>query len=545
MAHLAGGKRQESELQTDVIDGQKEQAGFGMEIANPMLESLLQMSKRKEIPAAPTSPFLYEINTRCWLRELSERRGQPITLGTVPIDEVMRLQELGFTHLWLMGVWSTGPRGRAHALNDPELRATYAKILPDFSDEDIPGSPYAITAYEVPPALGGEAGLSAFRELLHRHGMKLVLDFVPNHVGLDHPWVTERPELFVQSREDSPETFPQESPGEILWLGHGKDPFFPAWIDTAQLDYRRADTQAAMQGVLESVAERCDGVRCDMAMLVLREIFAKNWSQFPCAGKVARNEFWKEAIEAVTAKHPGFLFLAEVYWNLETQIKQVGFHYTYDKRLLDLLLYHRQETLCYLASAGDAFLTHSAHFLENHDEPRIAGRMSLAEHRAAALVAFGLPGLKLVHEGQLTGARLFTPVHFGRRPLEPFQVEIIAFYEHLFRALAASAVGKVRFRLLKPGPAWPENPTAQNFILLQWQTAGPAFELVVVNLAPHPSQCRVVLELPQTGHPEWRLRNLLGDEEYLRRGGEMSSVGLFLDLPAHGAQLLHCTPSED
>jgi len=232
------------------------------------------------IPAGERSPLLYEVNTRCWLRELSDRLHHPITLANVPAEEVTRWRELGFTHIWLMGVWTTGPRGRAHSLNDPALRATYAKILPDFKDDDILGSPYAVAAYQISEPLGGEVGLKTFRELLRKNGLKLVLDFVCNHVGLDHPWVTERPELFVQSHEDSPGTFPQEAPGEILWLGHGKDPFFPAWIDTAQLDYRRADTQQAMIEVLRSIADRCDGVRCDMAMLVLREIFAKTGTNF-------------------------------------------------------------------------------------------------------------------------------------------------------------------------------------------------------------------------------------------------------------------------
>ena len=152
-------------------------------------------------------PLLYEVNTRCWLRALSEKSGTAITLANVPDSEIAGWAKLGFTHIWLMGVWTTGPRARAEALKHADLRKAYDQVLPGWRDEDVGGSPYAIGDYQVPAALGGEAGLGAFRQRLHEHGLKLVLDFVPNHVGLDHPWVAERPELFVQS----PPKFPARS----------------------------------------------------------------------------------------------------------------------------------------------------------------------------------------------------------------------------------------------------------------------------------------------------------------------------------------------
>jgi len=255
-----------------------------------------------------------------------------------------------------------------------------------------------------------------------------------------------------------------------------------------------------------------------------------------------RAEFWAEAIAAVRKNSPDFLFLGEVYWNLETQIKELGFDYTYDKRVLDMLLYHRQELPGYLASTGEAFLNHGAHFLENHDEPRIAARMTVQEQCAAALLTVCLPGMRFLHEGQLTGAKLFTPVHFGRRPLEPVQTEIADFYQKLLRALPLTAVGTGKFHLLQPRAAWPENPTAQNLVLLQWRSDGASFDLVAINLAPHSSQCRVVLELPTGAAKDWELKNLLGEEEYIRQTTDMAGEGLFLDLPANGAQLLHCSP---
>src|SRR5579872_6436614 len=212
-----------------------------------------------------THPLLYEINTRCWLRSLSEREGRRVTLANVPDTEFACWRQLGFTHVWLMGVWASGPRSCAVALDDPLLQRKLNEVLPGWRKKDVIGSPYAVAGYEVPADLGGDAGLRAFRERLNAQGLKLLLDFVPNHVGLDHPWVTRRPDLLMQSPVKMPGTFPQETVAGLRWLAHGKDPNFPPWADTVQLDYRCPQTRVAMIEQLQSIAQRCDGVRCDMA----------------------------------------------------------------------------------------------------------------------------------------------------------------------------------------------------------------------------------------------------------------------------------------
>src|SRR5262245_44784963 len=289
-------------------------------------------------------PLAYEINTRCWLRELAaQREGNPASasLDSVPDAEFERWRNLGFTHIWLMGVWPTGPRSRAAALADPASRLSLSDTISDCQEGDFAGSPFAVADYTVARELGGEIALQKFRKQLHAHGLRLLLDFVPNHLGLDHAWVTERPELFVQVPDPAPETFRTETKSGSRWLAHGKDPNFHAWIDTAQLDYRRADTRASMIELLQSVAMQCDGVRCDMAMLLLNEVFAKTWEKFPGAADVIQTEFWSEAIQAVKKAHPDFLFLGEVYWDLEARLQSLGFDYTYDKRLYDDLVYRK------------------------------------------------------------------------------------------------------------------------------------------------------------------------------------------------------------
>ena len=491
-------------------------------------------------------PLLCEINTRCWLRELSRKHGASITLGHVPETEFAGWQQRGFTHIWLMGVWTTGPLGRAEPFKHADLRRAFDTVLPGWKPEDVDGSPYAIADYQVPPALGGDAGLKKFRGELHQRGMKLILDFVPNHLGFDHPWTVQHPELFVQSPVCVPGTFRVETPAGPHFLAHGKDPHFYPWSDTVQVDYRRADARRAMSELLLSIAARCDGVRCDMAMLLLNDVFAKTWAHFPAAGDSGlppAAEFWTDAIPAVKRAHPGFIFLAEVYWALEGRLQTLGFDYTCDKHLFDLLVSHRpQEVSQYFLNVPVAYISASAHFLENHDEERIAPRLTPDEHRAAALVILGLPGMRFLHEGQLAGDTMHIPVQLGRRPVEPVNLTIAAFYEKMLHVIRRSAVGHGEAKLLPPRRAWDENPTADNFVLVQWQVRPLEFDLVVVNLAPHRSQCYAPLDIECLADRNWQIRDLLGDEQHERYGDDLQRQGLYLDVPACAAQIFRFEP---
>ncbi|MCX6921974.1 MAG: alpha-amylase family glycosyl hydrolase [Verrucomicrobia bacterium] len=488
-------------------------------------------------------PLLYEINTRCWLRALSEESGTSISLANVPDSEFAGWRKLGFTHIWLMGVWTTGPHSRAEALQSPELRRAYEQVLPGWQETDIAGSPYAIGNYRVPPALGGEAGLAAFRQRLHEHGMKLLLDFVPNHVGLDHPWLSERPDLFVQSPSEVPGTIRQSTGAGSCWLAQGKDPYFAPWTDTVQLDYRRPATRAAMMQLLQAIAGRCDGVRCDMAMLVLNEVFLKTWERFQVSVPPPATEFWASAIAAIQHAHPGFLFLAEAYWGMEAKLRSLGFNYTYDKTLYDGLISRDNGGVQrHLLGINAEDIAGSAHFLENHDEPRIASMLSPAEHRVAALLILGLPGMRFLHDGQLSGALRKIPVQLARRALEPSQAQIASIYQLLLTTLRGTAVGQGRGELLKPRAAWPDNATAQNFVIVQWQNRESEFELVAANLAPHRSQCYVPLNIPHLAVHNWAMNDLLGQEFYKRSGEDLQNQGLYLDLPPHGAQLFRFEP---
>jgi hypothetical protein len=266
-----------------------------------------------------------------------------------------------------------------------------------------------------------------------------------------------------------------------------------------------------------------------MAMLLLNEVFAKTWAHLPADGPNLAQEFWPDAIKEVKRAQPGFIFMAEVYWGLEGRLQSLGFDFTYDKALYDdLIERHHAEAQRKLLSAPEDYVTRSIHFLENHDEPRVAAKLSLAENRAAALAILGLPGMRFLHEGQLTGARIKMPVQLGRRPIEAEQGEI--------------KVGIGRGKILAPRAAWDENPTAQNFIIVLWQGKGAGFDLVVVNLAWHLSQCYVSLNVTGLAERDWTMRDLLSKESYERAGSDLAQQGLYLDVAAHGAQVFRFEP---
>jgi len=285
------------------------------------------------IMAGPRHPSLYQVNTRAWLTETALRLGRPATLDDFSDHQLDQWAEMGFDWIWLLSVWQTGPAARLGSRSNADWRKEFQETLPDLRAEDIAGSGFAITAYTVHANLGGDHALARLRERLKKNGLKLMLDFVPNHMGLGHPWVEDHPEHFVHGTEIDLARAPQnytwvKRKGGDLLLAHGRDPYFPGWPDTLQLNYANPATQEVMIGELLKIAGQCDGVRCDMAMLVLPEVFERTWSQHTPL-------FWPKATQRVRERVPSFVFMAEVYWELEWTLQQQGFDYAYDKRLYD------------------------------------------------------------------------------------------------------------------------------------------------------------------------------------------------------------------
>ena len=473
-------------------------------------------------------PSLYQINTRVWLTELSQKLGRKAMLDDIPDAELDRLAQLGFDWIWLLSVWQTGPEAQQVSRTNPDWRREFHETLPDLREEDIPGSGFAITGYTVHTNLGGDAALARLRERLKKRGLKLMLDFVPNHMGLGHPWTEDHPDYFVRGSEldlaRAPQnyTWVKRKRGDLL-LAYGRDPYFSGWPDTLQLNYANPATQEAMIGELVKIAGQCDGVRCDMAMLVLPAVFERTWGQ-------RAPLFWPTATRRVRERVPGFLFMAEVYWDLEWTLQQQGFDYAYDKRLYDRLREHHARPVREHFHAGLDYQDKLARFLENHDEPRAAATFSPEVHRAAAVITFLSPGLRFFHEGQFQGRKKRISPHLGRGPNEPVDTELVKFYEQLLAVLRQPVVREGRWQLLECVPAWQGNWTSDCFLAFAWQGAGDERLLVVVNYASNQSQCYVRLPFTDLGSRQWVLQDQMNMVTHDRDGNDMQSRGLYLDM---------------
>jgi glycosidase len=378
------------------------------------------------------NPLIYEINSRNWIFRLRDRYGMGINLGNIPPAEIQHLRDLGVDYIWLMGVWATGERSRRVSRETASLEAAYEQALPGYQPEDIVGSPYAISDYTVSDTLGGEPALQQFRQRLSAHGIGLILDFIPNHMGLDHSWIKSNPEYFISADSGKARSHPDEfaSNGSQA-LAHGKDPYFPAWTDTVQLNYFEPALRKAQTENLRRIARLCDGVRCDMAMLVTNEVFDRTWRVWLNGQPVPDTEFWSAAIAEVKSGYPDFLFIAEVYWDMEWQLQQMGFDFTYDKRLYDRLHGSDSEDIRGHLRAATDFQSHSLRFIENHDEQRAVIAFGRDKSLAAAAVMLTIPGGRMLHDGQTEGWRVKLPVQLRRMKREAGDGIVRSTYQQL------------------------------------------------------------------------------------------------------------------
>jgi glycosidase len=484
-------------------------------------------------------PSLYQVNTRVWLTELSQGLNRKATLDDIPDSELDRFAELGFDWIWFLSVWRTGKLSRQVSLNNPEWCSDFEKTLPDLKDEDIGGSGFAIADYSVAPELGGEDALKRLRIRLKERNLKLMLDFVPNHMGPDHRWAEEHPDYFVQGTESdikkSPQNFTRiKSGNEDLILAYGRDPYFSGWPDTIQLDYSNPDTAAAMKNELLRISEQCDGVRCDMAMLVLPDIFERTW------GRKAQ-PFWSEAIAAVHVNVPDFCFMAEVYWDMEWTMQQLGFDYAYDKRLYDRLAEGHARAVREHFYADSGYQNRLARFLENHDEPRAASVFERKNHEAAAIITFLSPGLRFFLQGQFDGKRQRISPHLIRGPEEPVDLWLRKFYSELISVLKKPLFREGKWKLLQCCQAWEGNYSCDSFLAFEWEGPNDEKALVAVNYSPHSSQCFVRLPIQGIGGKVIRFHDLMNPNQYERDGEELLSRGIFLDMPGWGYHLFEMT----
>ena len=386
---------------------------------------------------------IHEVFAWPWL----ERLGPDVTLANVPDEAWDTLALPGVDTVWLMGVWERSPIGR-------EIARTHPGFAPA-PPEDVVGSPYCIRSYTVDPRLGGREGLAVAREALARRGLKLLLDFVPNHVAPDHAWASRRD--FVVPGDD-PDSSIETAAGRVAF---GRDPYFPPWTDVVQLDPMSPALRDAVVETLLDIADQCDGVRCDMAMLMLDDVFERTWRRPPLP-----EPYWREVTRRVRDKRPEFVFLAEAYWDREGDLVEQGIDYCYDKRLYDRLLGGDAASLRAHLVADPEWQARLVRFIENHDEPRAVDVFPPRRLRAAAVALMTLPGVLLLHEEQLTGPRLRLPVQLARRPVEPVDEDLAAWWHDLLERTQEVRVGE--WRLLDV-TGWPDNQSCERIVAWRWR----------------------------------------------------------------------------
>jgi glycosidase len=483
------------------------------------------------VPLVP-HPFIYELNTWVWLRELG------VGLADVPAEKWDAIAELGFDAVWLMGVWERSPAGVEIALRNDGLVESFRRALPDFARADVVGSPYCIRDYKVAAEFGGDEGLAAAREALRRCSLKLILDFVPNHVAPDHPWADLHPEYFIRGSDDDALRDPASyvRVGDSV-LANGRDPYFSAWPDVVQLNAFSPELRAAVVTTLGRIAEQCDGVRCDMAMLMMSDVFERTWGER--AGGRLPEEYWPSMIEAVKAKHGEFVFLAEAYWDLEYALQQQGFDYCYDKRLYDRLLHEGAEAVHGHLTGDTAYQERLVRFIENHDEPRAALVFDPGRARAAAVATLGQTGARLVHDGQLEGRRVQLPVFLGRRPDEQPDADLRAFYERLLQGLNDDVFRIGAWQIAESG-GWDGNDGWRNLLAWVWHGNGTR-KLVVVNLGDSQADGHVSLPWDELRGADWTLADSSSGEVYVRSGDDLRD-GLYVSLEPWGWHLFDVAP---
>ena len=479
------------------------------------------------------NPHIYEINLMTWLRELTEKQGRQVGLGNIPGEAWRRLKDLGMDLVWLMGMWQRSPHSRARARGEPGLVDAGRALLAHFDPTDIGGSPYAIHDYAPDPAFGTQEELAVLKGRLEDEGLLLVLDFVPNHTACDHPWTGSHPERYVlrprTGTEACPEGFfPPDSARGRVCLAHGKDPYFAPWTDTAQINYARAETREAVAQEILRLTGLCHGLRCDMAMLVLKEVFQGTWPE-DLAGAWKGGDFWPLVIERLRAADRPVLLLAEAYWGKERDLLELGVDYAYDKELCDLLLKGDVRGLKQHLSAPVPLQARRVRFLENHDEPRAFAAFGPDRIECAMVVHATLPGMRFWQHGQLEGRRVRVPVQMRRAPIETPNEELKDFSARLLAEVNHPVFHEGTWETC-PTLGWPDNASHRNLLVWCWR-AQEVRRLVIANVSDCPAQGMVRLPpnwLP--GGERILLIDPLKKERFVRSAPEMEHSGLYAAL---------------
>jgi len=393
----------------------------------------------------PTAVLIAK-STYVWLAQLSRQYGRKISrLDEIPDEELQTLADRGLNSLWLIGVWE---RSRASK--------TIKQLC---GNSDAVASAYSLFDYAIAEDLGGEAAYTNLRDRAYRHGIRLASDMVPNHMGIDSPWVVEHPDWFIARNETPYPSYTFNGPdlsqdgrveikiedhyftqsdaavvfrrrdrasGETRYIYHGNDGTSFPWNDTAQLDYLNAAVREQVIQTILHVARLFPVIRFDAAMTLAKRHFHRLW--FPGPGssgaipsraeyglsqadfdRAMPHEFWREVVDRVAAEVPGTLLLAEAFWLMEGYfVRTLGMHRVYNSAFMVML---RDEDNAKYRSVIKNTLEFDAdimkryvNFMSNPDERTAIDQFGKGDKCfGVAAMMSTLPGLPMFGHGQVEG----------------------------------------------------------------------------------------------------------------------------------------------
>lgn len=474
-----------------------------------------------------TNPHVLEVSAQRWFKKIQRELGREITLAEIPESYLFEIKSAGFDALWLMGIWKESLTSRQIARTDGPINNYLKKIVPDYKKEDVFGSPYSICSYDIDARFGTREDLLKFKQKLNENGISLILDFVGNHFSVDHPLTWQEPDLFINAKTEpqDKELFYQNQNG--VWLAHGKDPYFAPWTDSAQLNLFNPKTRQILMRYLLDVCPLCDGLRCDMVMLMLNKVHKEIWGNF-LNFETPHEEFWPNAIKRVKEIYPSFTFIAEVYWGLEAEIQSLGFDFTYDKILYDRLLFSHPAQIAAHLGAEHLYQKKTIRFIANHDEESPLTAFGSKERSfAAAAVAYTLSGARLFTASQLQGNKHRLPIQYLSEKM-PIDKEVRDFYRDFLEVISHPCFHGGQWSLKSAESCDGQDISYQNILTWSW-TQNTTCKVVVINYSPNQSKFKIFIDkLPKT-------ENICLKEEISKSSlnisrEEITKQGLYLEL---------------
>ena len=385
-------------------------------------------------------------HTYVWLDQLSKKYQREIKrLDQIPNEELDILASRGFSGLWLIGLW--------------ERSKASARVKQLCGNPEAVASAYSLWSYDIANELGGEDAYENLRQRAWQRGIRLASDMVPNHMGIDSPWVVDHPDWFISldyspfpsysftgpdlsveskatiqledhyyDRTDAAVTFKyiNNHNGQVKYIYHGNDGTSMPWNDTAQLNYLDPNVREAIIQTILHVARKFPIIRFDAAMTLAKKHYQRLWFPQPGSGgdipsraehALTREqfdthmpvEFWREVVDRVAAEAPDTLLLAEAFWLMEGYfVRTLGMHRVYNSAFMNLLRNEDnaefRKVLKNTLEFDPEILKRFVNFMNNPDEKTAMEQFGDGDKYfgICALMAT-MPGLPMFGHGQVEG----------------------------------------------------------------------------------------------------------------------------------------------